>query len=239
MILWTVAHQLPLSMGFSRQEYWSGLPFPSPGDLPDPVIKLWSPALQADSLPSEPTGKPSSVQFSSVSQWCLTLSNTMDCSTPGFPVHHHLPELAQTHFHQLGNAIQSSHPLSSPSSPASIFPSIRVFSNESILYIWWPEYWSFSFSISLFNEYSGLICFRNDWLDCLAVQGTLKSLLQNHNSKASIPWSSALFMVQFSHPYMTIGKIIALTRWIFVGKVMSLLFNILSRLVITFLPRSN
>ena len=162
----------------------------------------------------------------------------MNCSMPGFPVHHHLPELAQTHFHQLGNAIQSSHPLSSPSSPASIFPSIRVFSNESILYIWWPEYWSFSFSISLFTEYSGLICFRNDWLDCLAVQGTLKSLFQNHNSKASIPWSSALFMVQFSHPYMTIGKIIALTRWIFVGKVISLLFNTLSSLIIAFLPRS-
>ena len=122
--------------------------------------------------------------------------------------------------------------------PPSIFPSIRVFSSESFLHIRWPKYWSFSFSISPSSEYSGLIYFRMDWLDLLAVQGTLKSLLQHHSSKASIPWHSAFFIVQLSHPYITTGKIIALTRWTFVGKVMSLLFNMLSRLVITFLPRS-
>ena len=120
----------------------------------------------------------------------------------------------------------------------SIFPSIRVFSNESALCIRWPKYWSFSFSISPPNEYSGLMSFKMDWLNHLAVQGTLKSLLQHHSSKASILRCSAFFIVQLSHPYMTIGKTIALTRWTFVGKVMFLLFNILSRLVITFLPRS-
>ena len=120
----------------------------------------------------------------------------------------------------------------------SIFPSIRVFSNESALCIKWPNYWSFSFSIRSSNEYSGLISFKMDWLDLFAVQGTLKSLLQHHSSKASILWHSAFFMVQLSHPYMTTGKTIALTRWIFVGKVISLLFNMLSRFVITFLPRT-
>ena len=120
----------------------------------------------------------------------------------------------------------------------SIFPSIRVFSNESVLCIRRPKYWSFSFSISPSNEYSGLISFRIDKFDLRAVQGTLKGLLQNHTSKASILWCSAFFMVQFSHPYMTTGKTIALTIWTFVRKVMSLLFNMLSRLVITFLPKS-
>ena len=119
---------------------------------------------------------------------------------------------------------------------SSIFPSIRIFSNESALCIWWPKYWSFSFSISPSNEYSGLIPFKIDWLDLLAVQGTLKSLLQHHSSKASILWHSAFFMVQLSHLYMTIGKTIALTRGTFVSNV--LLFNLLSRLVIDFLPRS-
>ena len=122
--------------------------------------------------------------------------------------------------------------------PASIFPSIRVFSSESVLRIRWPKYWTFSFNISPSNEYSGLISFRMDWLDLLAAQGTLKSLLQHHSSKASILWCSAFFIVQLTHPYMTIGKIIALTRQTFVGKVMSLLFNMPSRLVITFRPRS-
>ena len=117
-------------------------------------------------------------------------------------------------------------------------PSIRVFSNESTLHMRWPKYWSFSFSISPSNEYSGLISSRMDWLDLLAVQGTLKSLLQHHGSEASIFQRSAFFTVQLSHPYMTIGKTIALTRWTFVGKVMSLLFNMLFRLVTTFLPRS-
>ena len=127
------------------------------------------------------------------------------------------------------------HPLLLPS---SIFPSIRVFSNESALRMRWPNYWTFSFNISPPNEHSGLISFRMDWLDLLAVQGTLKSLLQHHSSKASIFWCSALFTVQLSHLYITTGKTIALTRWTFVSKVMSLLFNMLSRLVITFLPRS-
>src|SRR5574337_544276 len=126
------------------------------------------------------------------------------------------------------------HPLLLP----SIFPSIRGFSNESALRIRWPKYWSFSFSISPSSENPGLISFRMDWLDLLAVQGTLKSLLQNHISTASILWRSAFFTVQISHPHMTIGKTIALTRWTFFGKVMSLLLNMLSRLVITFLPRS-
>ena len=122
--------------------------------------------------------------------------------------------------------------------PPSIFPSIRVFSNESVLRIRWPRYWSFSFNISPSNEYSGLISFRMDWMDLLAVQGTLKSLLQHHSLKASILWLSAFFIVQLSHPYMTTGKTIALIRRTFVSKVMSLLFNMLSRLVITFLPRN-
>ena len=116
-------------------------------------------------------------EFNSVTHWCPTLCNPMDCSTPGFPLHHQLPELAQTHIHRISDAIQPSHPLSSLSSPASIFPSIRVFSSESVLCITWPKYWSFSFSISPSHEYSGLISFRMDWLDLLAVQGTLKSLL--------------------------------------------------------------
>ena len=122
--------------------------------------------------------------------------------------------------------------------PPSIFSRIRVFSNESILHIRWPEDWSFSFSISPSNEYSGLISFRLDWLNNLSVQGTLKSLLQHHSSKAPVLQHSALFIVQLSHPYMTTGKTIALTRWTFLGKVTSLLFNMLSMLVITFLPRS-
>ena len=122
--------------------------------------------------------------------------------------------------------------------PPSIFPSFGFFSNESVLHIRWPKYWSFSFSISPTNEYSGLISFRMDWLDLFAVQGTLKSLLYHHSSKALILWCSACFMVQISHPYMTTGKTISLSRWTFVGKVMSLLFNMLSRLAITVLPRS-
>ena len=122
--------------------------------------------------------------------------------------------------------------------PPSIFPSIRVFSNESVLHIRWSKYWRFSFSISPSNEYSGLISFSIDWFDLLAVQGTLKSLLQHHSSKASIFQHSAFFMVQLSHPYMTTGKAIALTRWIYAGKLMSLVFNMLSRLVIALLPRS-
>ena len=155
----------------------------------------------------------------------------MNCSTPALPVYHQIPEHTES-------VMPSNHLilccllLLLP----SIFSIIRVFSNESALHIRWPKYWSFSFSPS--NEHSELISFRMDWSDLLAVQGTLKSLLQHRSLKASILQCSALFIVQLSHPYMTTGKTIALTRWIFVGKVMSMLFNMLSRLVITFLPRS-
>ena len=180
---------------------------------------------------------PIEYQFSSV-QSCPTLCNPMNHSTPGLPVYHQLPEFTQTHVHWVGDAIQPSHPRHPLLLLPPIPPSIRVFSNESALRMRWPEYWSFSFSISPSNEHPGLISFRMDWLDLLAVQGTLKSLLWHHSSKASILWQSAFFIVQLSHPYMTIGKTIALTRQTFVGKVMSLLFNMLSRLVITFLPRS-
>ena len=150
-----------------------------------------------------------SVQLSSVTESSLTLLDPKDCSTPGFPVHHQLLELARTHIHWVGDATQPSHPLSSPSLPAFNFPSIRVFSNESVLHIRWPKYWSFSFNISCSNEYSGLISFRMDWLNLLAVQGILKSLLQHHISKASVLWCSAFFMVHISHPCMTTGKMIA------------------------------
>ena len=162
----------------------------------------------------------------------------MDCSTPGFPVHHQLPELAQTHVHRVSDVIQPSHPLLSLPLLPSILPSIRVFSSESVLHIRWPKNWSFSFSISPSNECSELISSRIDWLYLLVVQGTLKSLLQHHSPKASILQCSAFFIVQLSYPYMTTGKTITLTRRTFVGKVMSLLFNMLSRLVIPFLPRS-
>ena len=152
----------------------------------------------------------SSGQFSSVVQLCLTLCKPMDCSMPGFPVHHQLLELAHTHVHQVGDANQPSYPLSFLLPP--IPPSIRVFSNESTLRIRWPKYWSFSFSIIPSKEHPGLISFRMDWLDLLAVQGTLQSLLQHHSSKASILWRSAFFTVQLSHPYMTTGETIALLR---------------------------
>ena len=155
----------------------------------------------------------------------------MGCSTPGFPVLHHLPELAQSHLHRVGDAIQQSPPLSSPSAPAFNLSQIRVFSNESVLCIRWPEYWSFSFSISPSSKYSGLISFRIDWFDLLVVQGTFKSLLQHHGSKSSILRCLAFFMVQLSHPYMTTGKTIALTIWTCVGRVTSLLFNMLSTFV--------
>ena len=178
-------------------------------------------------------------QFSSVAQSCPTLCDPMNRSMPALPVHHHLLEFTQTHVHRVSDAIQPSHPLSSPSPLPLIPPSIRVFSNESTLRMRWPKYWSFSFSIIPSKEIPGLISFRMDWLDLLAVQGTLKSLLQHHSSKASILRHSAFFTVQLSHPYMTTGKTIALTRQTLVGKVISLLFNMLSRLVITFLPRNS
>ena len=159
--------------------------------------------------------------FRSVAQSCLTICDPMDCSTPGLPAHHQLPQFTQTQVHLVGDAIQPSHPLSSFLLPPSIFPSIRVFSSESVLHIRWPKYWSFRFKISPSNEYSGLISCRMDWLDLLGVQGTLKSLLQHHSSKGSVLQCSAFFIVQLSHPYMTTQKTIALTRRTFVGKVMS------------------
>ena len=165
----------------------------------------------------------------------------MHCSTPGLLVHQQLPEFTQTHVHWVIDAIQPFHPLPSHSPPFfnlsqhqgffwCFFPSISAFSNESALHIRWPIYWSFSFSISPSSEYSRLISFRMDWLDLLAVQGTLKSLLQHHGSKVSVLRHSAFFIVQLSHPYMPTRKTIALTRRTFVGKAMSLLFNMLSRL---------
>ena len=161
----------------------------------------------------------------------------MDCSTPGFPVFHCLPEFAQIAVHWVNDAIYLilCHPLLLL---PSIYPSIRVFSNESAPHIKWPKYWSFSFDISPSNEYSGLTSLRMDWLALLPVQGTLKSLLQNHSSKASILWRTAFFMVQLSYPHMTTEKTITLTIWTFIGKVMALLFNMTSRFVIAFLPRS-
>ena len=153
----------------------------------------------------------------------------MDCSTPGLHVHHQLPEFTQTHVHWVGDAIDHLTLCCCLLLP-SIFPSIRVFSSESTLRIKWLKYWNFSFGTGPSNEYSGLIYFRIDWLDHLAVQGTLKSLLQHHSSKAPIHQPSTFFMVQFSHPYMTTRKNIALIIWTFVSKVMSLLFNMLSRL---------
>ena len=179
----------------------------------------------------------SSVQFSSVAQSCPTLCDPMNCSTPGLPVHHQLPEFKLT---SIESKMASSHLilcrplLLLPPIP----PSIRVFSNESTLHMRWPRYWNFSFSITPSKEHPGLISFSMDWLDLLAVQGTLKSLLQYHSLKASILRHSAFYTVQLSHPYMTTEKTKALTRQTFVGKVIPLLLNMLSRLVITFLPRS-
>ena len=176
-----------------------------------------------------------SVQFSSVVQSCPTLFDAMNHSTPGLPVPHQLPE-----FTCIESEMPSSHLiLCRPLLLLPLIPpSIRVFSSESTLHTRWPAYWSFGLSISPSKEHPGLVSFRMDWLDLLAVQGTLKSLLQHHRSKASFLWRSAFFTVQLSHPYMTTGKTIALTRRTFVGKVISLLLNMLSRLVITFLPRS-
>ena len=166
-------------------------------------------------------------QCVSFAQWCPNIWDSMDCNTPGFSVKHQLLETAQTHDYWVGDAIQLSHSLLSPSPSAFHLSSIRVFSNESVLLMRWPKYGSFSFSISLSNEYSGLIFFFfwMDLLDLLAVNGTLKIHHQYHSSKVSILWYSAFFIVQPSHPYMTSGKTIALTRQTFVGKVMSLVFH--------------
>ena len=162
-----------------------------------------------------------SVQFSSVAQPCLTLCDLVNHSTPGLSVHHQLPELTQTHAHRVSDTIQPSHPLYPLLVLPPIFPSIRVFYNGSTLCMRWPKYWSFSLSISPSNEHPGLISFRMDWLDLLAVQGTLKSLLQHHSSKASILRCSAFLIVQLSHPYMTTGKTIALTKRTFDGPLLA------------------
>ena len=180
----------------------------------------------------------SSVLFSSVAQSCPTLCNPMDCSTLGLPVHHQLLEFTQTHPHWVGDAMQPSHPVLSPSPPTFNLSQHQglfqwVCSSHQV-----AKALEFQFNISSSNEHSGLISFRMDWLDLFEVQETLKSLLQHHSSKASILLCSAFFIVQLSHPYVTIGKTIALTRWTFVGKVMPLLFNMLSRLVVAFLQRS-
>ena len=179
------------------------------------------------------------LQFSSVAQLCPTLCNPMDCSMPGLPVHHQHPESTQTHVHRVADAIQPSHPLLSPPPPCpQSFPASGPFPMSQPFASGGQTIGVFSFNISLSSEHPGLVYFRIDWFDLLSVQGTLKSLLQHHISKASILWCSTFFIVQLSHPYMTTGKTRALTRRIFVDKVMSLLFNMLSRLVITFLPRS-
>ena len=162
----------------------------------------------------------------------------MDCSKPGLLVPHHLPEFIQVHVHWIGDMIQHLIHFCPLLLFPSVFPNIRVFYNESVLHIRWPKYWSFSFSINPSNEYSGLISLRIYWFDLLAVQGILKSLLQHHNSKASILWWFASFVVLLWHLYMTTGKTKTLTMWTFVGKLISFLFNTLSRFVIAFLPRS-
>ena len=182
-----------------------------------------------------------SVQFSSVAQLCPTLCNPMDCSMPAFPVHHQLLKPSQTQVHQVSDAIQPSHPLSSPSPPTfnlSQHQGLFQWVGSSHLVAKVLEFQLQQWTLRTSSEHLGLISFRIDCLDLLAVQGTLKSLLQHHSSKASILWCSAFFIVQLSHPYMTTRKTIALTRWTFVGKVMCLLFNMLSRWVIAFLPRS-
>ena len=235
---WTVAHQAPLSMGFSRQECWSGLPCPPPGDLPHQGIEPPSPALQVDSLWLSHQGSSHlwSVQFSrsvvSDSLWPHGLQHTRPpCPSPApGACSNSIVWFCSNSMDSMSiesvmpsNHLILCHPLLLM---VSVLPSIRVFSNESVLHITWLKYWSFSFGISPSNEYSGLTSFRIDWFDLVAVQGTLKSLLQQHSSKASILQHSAFFMVQLSHPYITIGKTIALTKRTFVGKVMSLLFNI-------------
>ena len=202
---------------------WVAIPFSQ--DSSSPEINPGSPALQADSSLSEP-----SWWWCSVTKSCPTFCLPVNYSMPDFSVLHSFPEFAQTHVMMPSSHLILCHPLLLL---PSVFASIRVFSKESALCIRQSKYWSFSISPS--NEYSGLISFRIDWFD-LVVQGTLKSLLQHHSSKASVLWHSVIFMVQLSHPYMTTGKTIALTIQTFVGKVVSLHFNTLSRFVIAILP---
>ena len=253
-------------MGFPKQEYWSGLPIPSPADLPDPGIKAGSPAWQTDSLPLNH----SFYQFNSVqllsrvqlfaTPWIAALQASLSITNSRrslrlrpiesvMPSSHLIlcrPLLLLLPIPPSIRVFSSESTLANPSQHQSLFQWVNscqplpasVFSNESTLRMRRPKYWSFSFCIILSKEIPGLISFRMDWLDLLAVQGTLKSLLQHHTSKASILQCSAFFTVQLSHPHMTTGKTIALPRRTLVGKVMSLLLNMLSRLVITFLPRS-
>ena len=232
--------------------FWShygacGILAPQPGIVPMPLA-----VTNMKSEPMDLQGNPLASAFKHFSQLssltclccrsatnlCLILCDPMNCSMPGFSVPHYLPEFAQTHICWASDANQQSHPLLSLSPLALHLSQHQSISKESTLHIRWPKYWSFRFNISPSNEHPGLISFRMDWLDLLALQGTLKSLLQHHSSKASILLCSAFFIIQLSHPYMTTGKTIAFTRWTFVDKAMSLLLNTLSRLVITFLPRS-
>ena len=253
-------------MGLSRQEYRSGLLFPSPGDHPNPGIKPVFLCLlhwQVDSLPLRHLGSPYTLVFVFLGH-TSPLAACGEKAPPSAPLVSSVQSLSRvrlfvtawTAARQASLSITNSRSLLKLMSIESVmssnhliifcpllllpslFTSIWVFSHESVLHIRWPKYWSFSLRISPSSEYSGLNTFRMDWLDLLAVQGILKSLLQHHSSKASILRRSAFFIVQLSHPYMTTGKTIALTRRTFVGKVVSLLFNMLSRLVITFLPRS-
>jgi len=219
-------------MRFPSKKYWSGLLFPFWGHFPNLGIQSMYLALQVDSLLLNHQGSPGNVVSESVSHFSRSVVS--DSLQPhGAACQASLsikfPELVQTHVYWVSDTIQPSHPLLPLLFLSSIFPSIRGFSNESVLCIRWPKYWSFSFSLSSSNEYSGLISFRMDWLHLLAVQGTLKSLLQHHSLKAILR-CSAFFIVQHSHPYMTSGKTTSLTRWTFVTKVMSLLFNTLSKL---------
>ena len=209
-------------MAFSRQDYWRGLPFPSPGTFLTQG-STWGllHCREFSSVQSLSRVRLFATPWTATHQASLSITNSWS-----------LLKLMSIESVMPSNHLILCHPLLLP---PSIFPSIRVFSNESVLHIRWPKYWSFRFSISPSSEYSGLISYRMDWLDLLAVQRTLKSLLQHHSSKASIFWCSAFFTVQLSHPYMTTGKTIALTRQTFADKVMSLLFNMLSRLVIDFL----
>ena len=205
-------------MEFSRQDFWSVLPFPSPGDLPDPRIEPRSPALQADAFTSEPPGNPlySSVRFSSVTQSCQTCTPRITACQASLSITNSwsLLKLMPIESVMSSSHLILCHPLHLlPPIP----PSIRVSSNESTLCMRRPKYWSFNFSISPSNEHPGLISFRKDWLDLPVVQGTLNSLLQHHSSKASIFQRSAFFIIQLSHPYMTTGKTMALSRWTFVG----------------------
>ena len=238
----TVAHQVPLSMGFCRKEYWRGLPCPPPGDLPDPGIEphlvyllYWQTGSLLLALHGKPLDSISSVQLLSrvrlfATPWIAARQASLSITNSRSSLRLRSVELVMPSSHLI-----LCHPLLLlPPIP----PSIRVFSNESTLCLRWPKYWSFSFSIIPSKEIPGLISFRMDWLDLLAVYGTLKSLLQHHNLKTWILQHLAFFMVQLLHPYMTTGKTIALTRQTFVGKVMSLLFNRLSRFVIAFLPRN-